>query len=324
MTAKKSLPKRVKRDVASNVRQFAKNVKATKSATKKVRRAITKNRKAAPSTSYIDGTQRSYSIRDLPNIKGRTFAQLANSLRKHSDELESLLQPGERWAYEIGSDDNGWSKSYSTFGTMRELIDKLEYGQSGHNPDGTQKSGKEWIEAIKIIKYGRRPRRGDSKDAAQFLTNDEFKKEKRREVKKRVSEQSKITEKGLKLGVMKGRKKVPTKINIIEGLINKVEMYQEQEKAMNKKLVAMQKQLNKLTKATTSKPKKATKKAAKPAKKAVKRAIPKSTKRIPAKPRKQAKKKAAPKSHPVKKSTPKKKTAKKISKNTSKKKGGRR
>ena len=319
--AKKSVVKTVTRNVRESVKQV-----------KSVRKALAKKRKQSKPSKTESSV--SYSIRDLPRVKGRTFAQLADSLRANSDILQSLLRPGERWAYEIGSDDNGWNKSYTIFATMRDLIDKLEYGQSGRNSDGSQKSGNEWIKAIKIVKFGRTPKKDESNEVADFETESKWRGLKNLEVKKRVKKQTKVVEGATKFVTKKGKKKEGkkpmSKIEIIDSLLNTAKGLEKALQDANKRIAMLEKSLNKKSKPAkkaASKPaKKATRKPAKkatrkPAKKAVKRV---TTKRSATKlSKKVSPKKATRKQISNKKVSSAKKASKKANTKTRTKKGGR-
>lgn len=304
MTRKTSVPKTLKR-----------NIHAVKSTSKKISKAVSKKQKDRDTFA----SKRSYTLRDLPKVKGRTFGALTEKVRENADELDKLLKPGEMWAYEIGSDDSGWNRSWEPFKSIRDAIDKLEYGQSGRELDGTRKSGNSWIKAIKIIKFGKPIKENESLEAHEFLETTRYKNIKLRQSKKRVKKQANILTKASEFVIGKGENKVTTKIDIIESLLNTA-------KGMDKMLDDANKRIAALEKALRQKSKPSKKAVHKPAKKEVQKRAKKEVKNVPSKravskPRKQATKKQATRKQTItKKFASKKKTVKKTNKNASKKK----
>lgn len=246
------------------------------------------------SKSKLDA--RSYSLRELPNVKGRTFHDLVNNIREHADELNQLIQPGEQWAFELGSDDSSWNKSYKIYDSIDLLVDELErYETAQQFGNKANKEGREWIEAIKIVKVGEPLEENDDEESHYHFTAEKHYQEKQKEIKERKMKQASIISEAAEYSVKKGSKKVSNKIDIIESLLNVAKSTDAAMEQLRNQNAAMEKQLKALTKAMQPKkatkklPKKATKKATKKvSKQNASKSTKKPTKRMPTKSTKKA------------------------------------
>lgn len=269
-----------RKSTASNVRR---NIKATKSAYKKVTRAISRKRKAESRLK----SKRSYTLRDLPNVKGKTFAQIATNIRANADDLNKLIKPGELWGFELGSDDHGWNKSWELFDSIDLMADKLErYETAGLVGNKSNKAGREWIEAIKIVKRGRALGPTEDDESHYQGTVEKYRKTKIGEVTKRKKKQATIIGNAAEFVVKKGKKKVASKIDIIESLLNTAKGMDKMLKDANRRIAKLERMVKASNKKAAKKPaKKATKKSTKkvgkknvnPTKRGAKKSIKKAT-----------------------------------------------
>lgn len=295
----------------SVIKTVSRNLRAIKSAKKKVsrassakQRASATKRKAATKQQKSTQSKRTYTLRDLPNVKGRTFTQLVNSVHSHDEELQSLIKPGEMWAFEIGSETNGWNRSWQVYDTLGLLADQLErYESAARFGNKSNKEGREWINAIKIIKVGKPLKKDEDEESHYHSTVDKYRQVKDKEVKVRKQHQTDVISSAAEYSVARGQKKVANKVDIIESLLNIAKETDSRIEEYAKRMAAMEKQLRKLSKPVKKSKKKVGTKNAKPTKRMPKKSTKKAgTKKVTSK-QSHAKKKPATK----KKATPAKK-----------------
>lgn len=110
-------------------------------------------RESKPTVTSRQRNKTNYSLRELPEVKGKTVTDLLVSIEQNREAVDALRKPGELWAAEF-TNKHGSYKIYRAFedvDLLAKYLSRYDSVQKFGNKVGANNT--ELIKAIKLIKF---------------------------------------------------------------------------------------------------------------------------------------------------------------------------